>query len=438
MHRDLSCPDVWQHSLERSRARRDREQGPATGRFTRPAPPSPIHRDLSDADLWRASRARSRRRHEAHDPTFDTPARGVSIAALLLVGGGSATAIASTLSGGGEAEPADANAKHELAAVDKPAAKSETEPKAAPAQRTAVVRTAAAVTTPKPKPKAPGGVAELQQALGLAVDGDFGPKTKRALAAWQQSHGLAADGVAGAQTRAALDLGEGAVLRWAGRPAKQRAHRRSRTTTTRAVSVAARAGGGVRALQQALGLSADGVFGPATERALKSWQRSHGLTPDGVAGPQTRTALGIGAGAVLKRKGGGGSHSATGGGGGGGGSSSVVQRVIAAANAIAGRPYVYGGGHGSFESAGYDCSGSVSYALHGGGLLSSPLDSTAFMSYGAPGPGEHITIYANSGHVYMTIDGRRFDTSARSETGSRWTGTGRSGSGYVVRHPVGY
>jgi hypothetical protein len=115
-----------------------------------------------------------------------------------------------------------------------------------------------------------------------------------------------------------------------------------------------------------------------------------------------------------------------------------VQSVIAAANAIAGRPYVYGGGHGSFDSAGYDCSGSVSYALHGGGLLSSPLDSTAFMSYGAPGPGRHITIYANSGHVYMTIDGRRFDTSARSETGSRWTGTGRSGSGYVVRHPVGY
>ena len=70
MHRDLSCPDVWQHSLERSRARRE-EGGPA-GRFTRPAAPSPVRRDLSDADLWRASRARSRRRHEAHDPTFDT------------------------------------------------------------------------------------------------------------------------------------------------------------------------------------------------------------------------------------------------------------------------------------------------------------------------------------------------------------------------------
>ncbi|MBN1528249.1 MAG: peptidoglycan-binding protein [Thermoleophilaceae bacterium] len=248
---------------------------------------------------------------------------------------------------------------------------------------------------------------------------------------------MAADGVAGPQTRAALGLGEGAVLRWAGRPAKRRAHRRA-TTTTRTLAVAAhRGGGGVKALQQALGLPADGVFGPATERALKGWQRSHGLTADGVAGPQTREALGLGSGAVLKRKGGGGHRSSTGGGG-GSADSSVVARVVAAANAIAGKPYVYGGGHGSFESAGYDCSGSVSYALHGGGLLSSPIDSTGFMSYGAPGPGRRITIYANPGHVYMVIDGRRFDTSARSETGSRWTGTGRSGSGYTVRHPVGY
>ena len=434
MHRDLSCPDIWEHSLERSRARRDTRS--TAGRFTRPAAPRPVERDLSDSDLWRASRARSRRRHEAHDPTFEAPARGISVAALLLAGGGSATAIAATLSSGGDAEPADAKAKSEVAAVAKPAAAAaDTKRDAAPAERSAVVRTAAAVTAPRPKAKPPGGVAELQKALGIPVDGDFGPKTKKALAAWQQSHGLAADGVAGPQTRAALGLGEGGVLRWAGRPAKpKRSHKRA-STTTRAVA-ARKGGGGVKALQQALGLPADGVFGPATERALKGWQRSHGLTPDGVAGPQTREALGIGAGAVLKRKGGG--HRSTAGGGGGSADSSVVARVVAAANAIAGKPYVYGGGHGSFESAGYDCSGSVSYALHGGGLISSPIDSTGFMSYGAPGPGKRITIYANPGHVYMVIDGRRFDTSARSETGSRWTGTSRSGSGYVVRHPVGY
>jgi hypothetical protein len=111
--------------------------------------------------------------------------------------------------------------------------------------------------------------------------------------------------------------------------------------------------------------------------------------------------------------------------------------VIAAGEEIATRPYVYGGGHGSFQSAGYDCSGSVSYALHGGGLLSSPMDSTGFESYGEPGPGRHITIYANSGHVYMVVDGRRFDTVAQQEGGSRWSGSATSSSGYVVRHPAG-
>ncbi|HEY8769765.1 MAG TPA: hypothetical protein VIM03_04430, partial [Thermoleophilaceae bacterium] len=157
-------------------------------------------------------------------------------------------------------------------------------------------------------------------------------------------------------------------------------------------------------------------------------------------GPATRSKLGLGAGKVLKRRGGGHARRRSGGGSstGGGGSSSVVQRVIAAANAIATKPYIYGGGHGSFNAPGYDCSGSVSYALHGGGLLSSPLDSSALMSYGAPGPGRHITIYANPGHAYMTIDGRRFDTSARSQTGSRWGGGGRGGGGFVVRHPAGY
>ena len=87
-----------------------------------------------------------------------------------------------------------------------------------------------------------------------------------------------------------------------------------------------------------------------------------------------------------------------------------MRRVIAAGNRIAHHPYKYGGGHGSFTDSGYDCSGSVSYALHGGGLLSVPKDSGEFMSYGAPGKGRHITIYANPGHVYMVVNGRRFDT----------------------------
>jgi peptidoglycan hydrolase-like protein with peptidoglycan-binding domain len=438
LHRDLSRSDVWEHSLERSRARRAERGRAGAGRFTRPAPQPGGSRDLSDPELWRASRARSRRRHDAEEPTFELPARGASVAALLLVTGGSATAVASSLSGGGDGDTAAAKPRERAAAPATPApavkrapqAGVQAEPARAPK---AVVRTAAAVTTPRPAPR-PGGVPDLQKALGVQVDGSFGPATRRALKAWQRKNGLTPDGVAGPETRRALGLGAGPVLKWQA-PPRRAARPRSRP---RPKLVAAKAGGGVRALQLALGVPADGVFGPGTERALKRWQRSHGLAADGVAGPQTRSRLGIGPGAVLKRKaaprqGGSGRGGPT-----GGGDSSVVARVVAAANAIAGKPYVYGGGHGSFDAAGYDCSGSVSYALHGGGLLSTPLDSSGFMSYGAPGPGRRITIYANPGHVYMTIDGRRFDTSARSETGSRWTGTSRSQSGYVVRHPPGY
>jgi hypothetical protein len=116
----------------------------------------------------------------------------------------------------------------------------------------------------------------------------------------------------------------------------------------------------------------------------------------------------------------------------------VIARMIAAGDAIAHAPYVYGGGHGSFQSSGYDCSGSVSYVLHAGGLLSSPLDSSALESYGQPGPGRHVTIYANAGHAFMVIDGRRFDTIALQETGTRWSSSIGSTSGYVVRHPAGY
>jgi hypothetical protein len=114
----------------------------------------------------------------------------------------------------------------------------------------------------------------------------------------------------------------------------------------------------------------------------------------------------------------------------------VVARVIAAANAIAGLPYRWGGGHGSFHDSAYDCSGSVSYALAAGGLLSSPLDSTGFESWGAPGPGRWITVYANSGHAFMIIAGRRFDTSGLG-SGSRWASGSRSTAGFVARHPPG-
>ena len=120
------------------------------------------------------------------------------------------------------------------------------------------------------------------------------------------------------------------------------------------------------------------------------------------------------------------------------GAPEAVQQAIWAANRIVGRPYVYGGGHKSVRSDGYDCSGTVSYALHGGGLLKSPLDSSSFMKWGAAGPGEWITIYTNPGHVWMVVAGVRFDTVARGQTGSRWINGMADTSGYVARHPPGF
>jgi hypothetical protein len=129
-----------------------------------------------------------------------------------------------------------------------------------------------------------------------------------------------------------------------------------------------------------------------------------------------------------------------------------VQNAIFAANQIQDRPYIYGGGHRSFKSRGYDCSGTVSYALHGGGLLDSPLDSGSFMSWGEKGPGQWITIFTNPGHAYVILAGLRLDTSsagmarvtrkryARSayESGPRWRPSPRSSHGFRARHPLGF
>ncbi|HEY5943751.1 MAG TPA: hypothetical protein VIT89_12945 [Solirubrobacterales bacterium] len=115
----------------------------------------------------------------------------------------------------------------------------------------------------------------------------------------------------------------------------------------------------------------------------------------------------------------------------------AVKDAIAAANAIATTPYVWGGGHGSFESSGYDCSGAVSYALHGGGFLDSPLDSTGLTTWGEPGPGRWITVYGNSGHAWMVIAGIAFDTSGGA--GPRWHDPwANSPEGFIARHPAGY
>jgi cell wall-associated NlpC family hydrolase len=119
------------------------------------------------------------------------------------------------------------------------------------------------------------------------------------------------------------------------------------------------------------------------------------------------------------------------------GAPAAVAQVIAAGNAIATLPYVWGGGHGSFHASGYDCSGSVSYALAAAGLLTSPLDSTGFESWGEPGPGRWITVYANAGHAFMVVAGWRFDTVALSAGGTRWSRTMTSTGSFVARHPAG-
>jgi cell wall-associated NlpC family hydrolase len=117
----------------------------------------------------------------------------------------------------------------------------------------------------------------------------------------------------------------------------------------------------------------------------------------------------------------------------------VVQRVIAGGNAITDFPYIWGGGHASFIANGYDCSGSVSYALAAGGLLNEPLVSGQLASWGDPGPGRWITIYANAGHTFMNVDGFWFDTAGRSGPyASRWLVATPPLAGYAVRHPPGF
>jgi hypothetical protein len=115
----------------------------------------------------------------------------------------------------------------------------------------------------------------------------------------------------------------------------------------------------------------------------------------------------------------------------------AVRQMIEAGNVIARSPYQWGGGHGKWQDNGYDCSGSVSFVLASAGFLESPLASGPLMSWGEPGPGKWVSIYAHEGHVWMTVAGIRFDTSGARETGSRWQNAMRSTAGFTVRHPPG-
>jgi hypothetical protein len=203
----------------------------------------------------------------------------------------------------------------------------------------------------------------------------------------------------------------------------------------------------VRVLQDFLTLAGfptgiDGDFGSATRRNVISFQRAKRLTPNGVvtyhvnlvlraavagANPATTPA----GHAVLRADGTAVAPP---------NAPAAVKAAIAAANQIAFTPYMFGGGHGSFTSGGYDCSGSVSYALHGANLLSTPEDSSQLESYGSPGQGSWITVWANAGHAYMQIAGLFYDTGAQSSSNNndRWsTRRASPANGYVIRHPAG-
>ena len=340
------------------------------------------------------------------------------------------------------------------------------EPEASPTASTASTDASAATAgaakgsaaAGKPEKPEEDAVGRLQSALRLPADSDFGPETEAAIRRLQARHGLTVDGIVGPATWEVLGV-HGAETLTPPPDALPKHHHHSSDAAATAVNVSDTSGGGeaeapeasgapagdaVERLQSAMHMPVDGEFGPATEAAVQRLQTRHGLTPDGVVGPATWALLNVhgqpeltppASARVKPEASGEGSRSSTA--GGGEGSSSIVSEVIAAGDEIATRPYVWGGGHGSFESTGYDCSGSVSYALHGGGLLSSPEDSTGLESFGEPGPGRDITIYANAEHAFMVVDGKRFDTVALQETGSRWSDSMTSTAGFVARHPAG-
>jgi peptidoglycan hydrolase-like protein with peptidoglycan-binding domain len=192
--------------------------------------------------------------------------------------------------------------------------------------------------------------------------------------------------------------------------------------------------------------SIDGTFGRHTRWSLRRFEQARDLQVNGVLSPDDARAMRSAMAAKFSTNGGEDIPPAT-----APGSKATmasdglhavapadappeVQAAIAAANKIVGKPYKYGGGHGQWEDSGYDCSGLVSYALHGAGLLDQPLSSGEFAGWGVSGKGTWITVYGNSGHAYATIAGLRLDTSGSDGKGPRWHTDQRSGSGYDVRH----
>jgi peptidoglycan hydrolase-like protein with peptidoglycan-binding domain len=269
------------------------------------------------------------------------------------------------------------------------------------------------------------------------MDGHFGPATSRSVRAFKR-----------AVTRpggARITRADVTALREAARSARtsSRAARRpalgSRSPLRRGHS-----GQDIRVLQDYLTraghrVRVDGRYGAATGRAIRAFQREHGrsansnMPADDIAllrhvvetrasaasNPTSRATIRNGL-AIPPDD-----------------APEEVKKIIEAGNRIAKMPYKYGGGHGRWDDDGYDCSGSVSFALYGAGLIERSMPSGPYASWGEPGAGRWVTTYANAGHMYMVVAGVRFDTSGRANRGTRWTTQQRSSNGFTARHPRG-
>lgn len=292
-------------------------------------------------------------------------------------------------------------------------------------------------------------------AVGIAVtvDGDYGPATVTAVKRFQRAANLSMTGAADPATQQRLrqSLG-GKVVRGGSGAFAYGSQMRSRHLGDRIPLRQGMSGHDVKILQSFLrrahvNTSVDGQFGAQTLRSVRRWERANSRPVDDVVdagdiaqlrqevqggadptisedqpqpaplAPGDRAQIGSDGLAIAPQN-----------------APQQVKDIITAGNAIAHKPYRYGGGHGRWNDSGYDCSGSVSYALHGAGLLNTQLTSGDFERWGLSGPGQWVTIYANGGHVYMLVAGLRFDTSGLSADGTRWHTSTRSGGGYVVRH----
>lgn len=286
------------------------------------------------------------------------------------------------------------------------------------------------------------------------VDGTFGSGTKKAVQRYQRVARMKPSGAVGPKTIAAIKrAASGGDMTVAAAGGYGTSGHSSKHLGDRLPLRPGMSGHDVKILQDFLTRAGfktgiDGNFGTGTVRTLKRFEKANKLPVDSnVDAPDVEVLTGqANAGknadsAALPLKLGPGDTATVGSDGlavAPASAPDAVKQIIAAGNVIAKTPYIYGGGHGKFPvDKGYDCSGSVSYALWGAKLLKSPLVSGDFPSWGAKGPGQWVSIYGNSGHVYMVVAGLRFDTSGAKQDGSRWHKSSRPTKGYGVSHPKG-